>query len=108
MAAPADSGRALEARQIRELLLTGMHVHAAEFSAAVQSRHRLAGIEQQVFVEGGLHRMKRRKLGWPELHAHRIDFLDADTVLAGDCAADIDRKLKNFGAEALGSFELAG
>jgi hypothetical protein len=79
-----------------------VHVHAAELGAAVQGRHGLAWIEQPVLVECRFHSMKGFELDRLELHAHRVDFLDADAVLAGDGAADVDRKLQDFRAERFG------
>jgi hypothetical protein len=61
-----------------------MDMHASVFGTAVQARHRLAGIEQARFVEGGLDAVKGHQLRRLVLHAHLVDFLDADAVLASD------------------------
>src|SRR5262245_33233659 len=42
----------LESRNIRKRQLAGMHMHAAEFGAAVQRREHLAGVEQALRIEG--------------------------------------------------------
>ena len=43
--------------------LPALHAHRAVLRAAMQRRHRLAGIEQPVGVEGRLHRVELRELG---------------------------------------------
>ena len=97
-----------ESWQIRKFLLARMHVHASEFGAAMQCGHGFAGVEQRMFVERRLDAVKRRELERLELVAHRIDFFDADAVLARDGAADVDRELQNFGAELLGAMSSPG
>jgi hypothetical protein len=52
-------------------------------------------------VESG--QLRRR-----ELHAHLVDLLDADAVLAGDRAAERHRQLEDFGAESFGALPFAG
>ncbi len=42
-----------------------------------------------------------------ELDAHLVDLLDADAVLAGDGAADLDAQLQDLAAELLGPLQLA-
>src|SRR5882672_9408222 len=73
-----------EPRQFGKLLLSAPDVHRAELSAAMQGRHRLAGIQQPAFVERFLHCVKGLQLAGAELQAHLVDFLDTDAVFAGD------------------------
>ena len=41
-------------------------------------------------------------------HAHQVALLDADAVLAGQAAADLDAELQDVGAGRLGLLQLAG
>jgi hypothetical protein len=43
-----------------------------------------------------------------ELAAHGVQLLDADAVLAGDRAADLDAQVEDVGAEGFGALHLAG
>src|SRR5687767_9754024 len=81
-----------EPRQVRELLLRGVHVHAPELGAAIESRDGLPGIQEAVLVERALHGVEELELRGAELHAHVVHFFDADAVLAGDRAANRDRE----------------
>src|SRR5688500_7357768 len=92
-----------ETGEVGKRLLAGVHVHAPEFGAAMQARHRLARVQQTVLVEGALHRVENLELRSAELHAHVIDFLDADTVLAGDRSPDCYGELEDLGTESLGA-----
>src|SRR4029077_12958118 len=40
-----------------------------------------------------------------ELHAHQLALLDADAMLAGQAAAELDAELEDFGAAQLGTLE---
>ena len=84
-----------------------MHMHRAEFGAAVQRRHGLAGIEQAGRIERGLDGMELGQFRAAELHAHLVDLLDADAVLAGDGAADFHAQLQDAAAEFLGALQFA-
>src|SRR5690606_30364826 len=95
-----------EALQFREGQLTAMHMHAAEFGAAVQGRDVLAGVEQTGRVEGGLHGMEQGQLVGVELGAHLVDLLAAHTMFAGDRATDLDAKLEDLAAQRLGTLQL--
>ena len=64
-------------------------------------RKNLCGIEQPFRVEHGLDPHLQGKLGGRELHRHQIALLDADAVLAGQAAADLDAQLQDFGAAVL-------
>ena len=70
-----------------------VHVHGAVLGAAMQRRHRLAGIEQVLGVEGVLDFMELTEFVGAELHAHLIQFFDTDTVLTGDGASRIEAQL---------------
>ena len=73
---------------------------------SLQRKH-LAGIEQPVGVEGALHPHLLLEVGGGELHAHQLALLDADAMLAGQAAAELDAQLENLRAAQLGALELA-
>jgi hypothetical protein len=76
-----------------------MHVHPAHFGAAIQRRHRLAGIQQAARVEGMLDRVEPLELAdanW----THIPPIFESNAVLAGDRAADFDSKFQNFSPNA--------
>src|SRR5687767_14249886 len=100
--------RILKPRQIRKLLLPRVHVRATELRATMQSGDGFARIEQSLLVERVLHRMERLELRRRELHAHVVDFFDADAVLPGDRPPDFDRIREDLAAESFGALELAG
>ena len=56
-------------------------------------------------VKDALHPHLRGKVGLVELDRHQIALLDADAVLAGEAAADLNAKPEDVGAEALGLVE---
>ena len=72
-----------------------MHMHRAEFGAAMQCRDGLAGIEQTVRIECGFDGVELGQLRSAELDAHRVDLFDADAVFAGDGAADFNTQQKD-------------
>src|ERR1700738_4503719 len=84
-----------------------MHMHAAEFGAAVQSREYLAGIEQALVVESAFEPLLVVEIGLREHRRHQIALLHANAVLAGQHAADLDTQPQNIGAELLGALEFA-
>ncbi len=55
-----------------------VHVHGAVFGAAVQRRHRLAGVEQVLGVEGVLDLMELAKFTRSKLRATLIQFPDPE------------------------------
>src|ERR1700744_1278585 len=85
-----------------------LDVHAAVLGAAVQRGDHLARIEQALRIERGLQREHLRTLGLGELHAHRVELLGADAVLAADRAAHRDAQLEDLRAEGLGAAQLVG
>src|SRR5258708_25732014 len=84
-----------------------MDVDAAELGAAMELREDLAGIEQPVGVEGAFEAQLLVEIDLVEHDRHEIALLDADAVLAGEDAADLDAEAQDIGAERLGALELA-
>ena len=70
--------------------LAAMDMHAAEFGAAVQGRKHLAGIEQALRVERAFQPLLLVEIDLGEHLRHQIALLDADAVLAGQDAAELD------------------
>ena len=71
-------------------------------------RKHLAGIEQALGVEGAFQPLLLVEIDLGEHHRHQVALLDADAVLAGQHAADLDAELEDLGAELLGAVEFAG
>src|SRR5579864_6909942 len=88
--------------------LPAAHVLAAVLRTTRQCRNGLAGIQQPRWVERLLDREERLALGCRELHAHGVELLDSDAVLAGHRAANADAQLQDLGAEVIGSLPLPG
>src|SRR3990167_5192784 len=86
---------ASEAGEVSKRQFPVMDVHGAELGAAGEGRDGLARIEQAQRVEGVLQGEEGLELGRTELHAHLVDLLAADPVLAGDRAADRDAELQD-------------
>ena len=99
--------RNLKAREIGELGFSLVHMHAAIFGAAMQTRDSLAGIQQTFLIERGFDAVKAFALVVGKLRAHLVDFFDADTVFAGDGAADFDAQFQNIRREFFGLFQIA-
>ena len=87
--------------------LAAVHPHAAVLGAARERRHRLAGFSSRA-GRRALHRVEQLELGPAELHAHLVDFLHPDAVLAGDGAAHLDTFFQHLGGELLGAMQLVG
>ncbi len=87
---------------------TGVDMHAAKLGAAMQCREYLAGIEQALVVEGALDALLLIEIDLRKHHRHQVALLDADAMLAGEHAADLDAEPEDVGAELLGAIELAG
>lgn len=85
-----------------------MDVHAAELGAAVQGRKHLSGIEQALRVEGAFQTLLLVEVDLAEHFRHQIALLDADAVLAGEHAAELDAGAQDVGAEGFGALDLAG
>src|ERR1044072_2948225 len=100
-------GPVSESWNIRERHAPGMHMHAAELGAAVQRWKHLAGVEQSLGVEGAFEPLLLVEVALGKPARHQGSFLDADTVLAGEHAADLDAELEDLGAELLGALQFA-
>ncbi len=98
----------LESRQVGVGERAVMDVQPAQFGAAVQLGKDLAGVEQPVGVEGAFEALLLGEVGRVEHRPHQVALLDADTVLAGQHAADFDAEPQDVGAEFLGALDLAG
>ena len=71
-------------------------------------REDLAGIEQVVRIEGAFDAHLLVEIDLGEHLRHQVALLDADAMLAGQHAADLDAEPQDVGAEFLGVLELAG
>ena len=71
------------------------------------SARALPGLSRRCASNASLMPWKRASSSVRELHAHRIELLDADAVLAGDRAADFDAQLEDAVAERDGLGDLA-
>src|SRR5258708_9485042 len=101
------AGSSSEARNIGARDAARAHVRTAPLGAALERRHRLAGVEDAVRIERALHVMERGELGRAELHAHLAQLLDAHAVLAGDRAAHFHAALEDAPAQLLGALDLS-
>src|SRR5438874_2486873 len=84
-----------------------MHVQAAELGAAVQSGKYFPGIEQASVIEGAFEALLLIEVGLGKHRRHQVALLDADAVLAGEHAANLNAELEDRGSELLGALELA-
>src|SRR5689334_2430275 len=98
----------LEPRKVRKRHLAGVDMHAAELGAAVQGRKHFSGIEQALRVEGAFDALLLVQIDVGKHLAHQVALLDADAVLAGQDAAELDAAAQNVGAKSLGAVHLAG
>ena len=80
-------------------------MHGAEFGAAVKRGYGFARVQQAFGIEGMFQRVELLEFGRLELLAHRIDFLHAHAVFAGDGSAGGDAQAENVGAELLGPLQ---
>src|SRR5471032_2090791 len=87
--------------------LAAMDVDAAELGAAMELREDFAGVEQTIGVESAFEAQLLVEIDGVEHHRHEVALLDADAMLAGEDAADLDAHPQDVGAERLGAFELA-
>ena len=85
-----------------------MDVHAAEFSAAVQGREHLAGVEQALRVECTFQPLLLVEVDLAEHFAHQVALFDADAMFAGQHAAEFDAGPQDIGAEGFRPLHLAG
>src|ERR1019366_2217801 len=68
-------------------------------------REHLARVQQPVRVEGGLDAALLFQFMLGELERHQVALLNADAMLAGQAAADLDAQFQDFGAKGLGFME---
>ena len=85
-----------------------MDVKTAEFGAAVQLRKHLARVQQPVGIEGAFDPLLVGQIAFVEHRSHQVALFDADPVLAGQNAADLDAQPQDVRAERLGALGLAG
>src|SRR5579883_2998688 len=90
-----------KSRNIRERQLAAGNVHAAELGATVQRRKHLAWIEQALRIEGAFEPLLLVEVDLGKHRRHQVALLDADAVLAGQHAANLDAELEDIGTERL-------
>src|SRR5215831_17303731 len=95
-------------RQVRERHLAGVDMHAAELGAAMQRREDFAGVEQALRIEGAFQALLLVEVDLGEHLAHQVALLDADAMLAGEYAAELDTAAQDVGAEGFRLLDLAG
>ena len=83
-----------------------MNMHAAEFGTAVQGRKHLARIEQALRVERAFQALLLGEIDVAEHLRHQVALLDADAMLAGENAAELDAKPQDIRAERFGLLHL--
>src|SRR3954451_21933982 len=71
-------------------------------------REDLSGVEQPCRIEHGPDAHLLLKVLRGELDRHQVALLDADPVLAGETAADLDTEPEDLLARRFGTFQLAG
>ena len=76
--------------------------------AGLRSGNTLAGFSSQPGSNADLMRRCWSSSLRGELHRHQVALLDADAVLAGQAAADLDAQLQDVGAEVLRLVEAVG
>src|SRR5262249_10512051 len=89
--------RCSEPRNIRKRELARMDMHAAELRAAVQCRKHFSRIEQALRVKRAFQALLLVEVDLVEHIAHEIALLDADAVLAGEHAAELDAGAQDVG-----------
>ncbi len=88
-------------------MLALVHVHPAQLGAAVQLGEDLARVEDLGRVEGAFDPLLLGEVVLVEHGLHQVALLDADAMLAGEHAADLDAEPEDVGAERLGRLDLA-
>ena len=78
-----------------------MHMHAAKFGAAMQGRKHLARVEQALGVERAFQPLLLVEIDLGKHLGHQVALLDADTMFAGQHAAEFDADPQDVGAEGL-------
>jgi len=85
-----------------------MDMKTTELGAAAELRKYLAGVKQTVGIECAFQALLMREVALIEHRSHQVAFFDADTVLTGQHAADLDAELQYIGSKSLGSLDLFG
>src|SRR3954452_8973214 len=98
---------ASESRNVGETELAAVDMDPPEFGTAVKLGKDLAGVQQPAGVESAFQALLLVQVGLGELLGHQVALLDADAVLSGQHAADLDAKLQDIGAELLRPLQLA-
>ena len=76
-------GSRSKSRKVREGELAAMDVHAAQFSAPMQGRKHLAGVEKPLGIEGAFDPLLLVEIDLAEHFRHQVALFNADAVLAG-------------------------
>ena len=79
-----------------------------ELGAAMQLRKYLARVEQAVGIECAFQALLMRQVAFVKHRPHQVALFDADPVLAGQDAADLDAEPEDIGAKGLGTLDLIG
>ena len=105
---PAAAAAAMAAATAGSVAGASTSAHAACGKAGLPASGKtLAGFSSQSGSKAPLSAASgRARRG--ELHRHQVPLLDADAVLAGQAAADLDAELQDVGAERLRLVEAAG
>ena len=69
-----------------------MNVQPPQFRATVQLREHLAGVEQALRIESAFQTLLLIQVDLVEHRRHEVAFFNADAMLAGKHAPDLDRK----------------
>ena len=70
-----------------------MHVHLSILGATQQGGNNLLRVQQARRIKAAFDGHKGIQFIARKLHAHLIDFLHPDSVLASDCSTDLDAEL---------------
>src|SRR3954469_13795066 len=76
-----------------------MHVHAAEFGAAVKGRKHLARVEQALCVERAFQPLLLVQIDLAEHLRHQVPLFDSDAVFSRQHAAEFDTDPQYISAE---------
>ena len=88
--------------------------HAAALPSTIRAlenpsleRKHLGGVEQPAGIEHSAHPHLLFEIGRVELIGHQVPLLDADAVLAGQAAADLDAQLQDILAGRFSAFSIS-
>ena len=85
-----------------------MDMNTAELGAAMQLWKDLARVEQAIRIESAFEALLVRQVALVEHRSHKVALFDADPVLTGQHATDLDAELEDIGTKGLGTLDLAG